>query len=32
VAASAVSHCETLEERYGSDHRPIVMTIDYAPR
>ena len=24
-----VSSCETLDDRYGSDHRPIVMTIDY---
>ena len=29
VPASAISSCETLEDRYGSDHRPIVMTIDY---
>jgi endonuclease/exonuclease/phosphatase family metal-dependent hydrolase len=29
VPASAISHCETLGDRYGSDHRPIVMIIDY---
>src|SRR5687767_5502065 len=25
---SAVAACETLDDRYGSDHRPIVVTID----
>ena len=29
VSDSAVSRCETLDDRYGSDHRPIVLTIDY---
>ena len=29
VPASAIAHCETLDDRYGSDHRPIVMIIDY---
>jgi endonuclease/exonuclease/phosphatase family metal-dependent hydrolase len=26
---AAVDHCETLHERYGSDHRPILLRIDY---
>ena len=29
VSDSAVSRCETLDDRYGSDHRPIVLTINY---
>ena len=31
VSDSAVSRCQTLDDRYGSDHRPIVLTIDYPP-
>ena len=30
VPDSAVSRCETLDDCYGSDYRPIVLTIDYA--
>jgi endonuclease/exonuclease/phosphatase family metal-dependent hydrolase len=26
----AIARCETLEDRYGSDHRPIVVTVDYS--
>jgi endonuclease/exonuclease/phosphatase family metal-dependent hydrolase len=29
VSDSAISRCETLDDRYGSDHRPTVLTIDY---
>ena len=28
---SSISHCETLQDRYGSDHRPILMRMDYPP-
>jgi endonuclease/exonuclease/phosphatase family metal-dependent hydrolase len=32
TADPAMTRCETLEDRHGSDHRPIVLTIDYPPR
>lgn len=31
VPDASVSSCETLDDRYGSDHRPIVLTVGYPP-
>ncbi len=28
---STISHCETLQDRYGSDHRPVLMRMEYSP-